>query len=175
MGWSRLTPVSSGDILRISKVQQMYDNMQNIQEPALVASINSEGSALNHFNSAVITSTSYVSVDGAFNISFIPSGRRVMVLLPLVLTLSSVTANAAVGELALLVNGVIDTGSIVRIYSPANAAGVSFSSLLSYTHIINGLASVPHGFALRARIASGTSASMSVYWQPKHQMVVKDY
>lgn len=173
MAYSAITPVASGDIVRIALLNKLYDNMVNVGQPAQSVSLNSVPTLLRNHKHITITSFTYVDISAEFSLSIYSSGRRLMIRAPLVTLASSVTANAASYEIVTLLDGVIDTASNMKASMAASTS--VFSNSLVYTYITPVQTVGLHTVKLQAKWLTGTSPSLGFYYQPSQKMIVRDY
>lgn len=173
MPYSAITPVASGDIVRIGLLNQLYDNMVNVGQPAQAVSVNGIPIGVRNHRFVIITSTSYVDIAPEFSLSIYSSGRRLMVRAPITPLATSVTANAASFELVTMLDGVIDVNSAVKISMPAS--GGANADAMVYTYITPVLSAGLHTVKLQGKWLTGTTPSITFYYQSSQKMIVRDY
>lgn len=172
MAFTTVAPLASGDILRLGTVTQLYNNVQAVIQPKKAASNNVQGSTLRYHALASLTSGSYTDIATEFNVSIVSDGRRLMIKFP-VLALPQSTTTGGNWEIAALIDGAIDTNSILRIGFPASA-GLNYGPLINYTHITGVLAAGLHTVKMQAKLASGTG-TLYVYYQLQDKLMVREY
>lgn len=173
MAYSAITPVASGDILRISLLNQLYDNMMNVGQPAQAVSVNGIPLGVRNHRYSVMTATSYTDIAPEFSLSVYSSGRRLMIRAPLTPLYTAVTANPASFELVTVLDGVIDTNSAMKVGMMASAN--VYSSMLVYTYITAVLPAGLHTVKLQGKWLTGTTPSVTFYYQASQKMIVRDY
>lgn len=175
MPWKTLAPFAgSNELLRVGRLQDMYDNMTLAQSPPQVVSSANQNNIINRMNSVQFATSTFTNFSSDLVGNLYTSGRRVQILLPFSAVVASVTANVAIGEIGVVIDGVLDTSSIIRLYSTNNAAGFGVSSMFAYGYITPTLTADVHTFSLQGRVV-GTSATLTVYYQAQQRLIVRDF
>lgn len=173
MAWKVLAPFGgTGELLRVGRLQDIFDDVMLARQPGQSESAPIQGTSLNQMNLVTITSSTFASIGADFNLNLYTSGRRAILQSPILPILAAVTANPATAVIGVSVDGVVDANSIVWLAAPAS--GVSVGSNMSYQYITPVLSENVHTFSVVARVVSGTSATLSIYYQAADKTIVRE-